>query len=59
VTLSSDSTLAGVPATVTVPAGSTAASFVVTTKPTKRARVATIGAAYNGSRATATLTITR
>ena len=59
VSLSTDSSLAAVPASVTVPAGLTTASFVVTTNATRKARVATIAAAYAGSRVTATLTITR
>jgi len=59
VSLSSDSNLASVPATVTVPAGATRADFTVTTRQTKRTRVATITAAYNGSHVTTTLTVTR
>jgi len=59
VSLSSSSSLASVPPNVTVPAGLKTASFPIATKPTKKARVATITAAYNGSQASGTLTITR
>jgi uncharacterized repeat protein (TIGR03803 family) len=59
VSLSSDSSLATVPATATVPAGAKTASFVVTTKPTRKTRVATITASYNGSRTSALLALTR
>jgi uncharacterized repeat protein (TIGR03803 family) len=58
VSLSSDSSYASVPATVTVPAGATRASFKVTTRRTKRTRVATITASYNGSRVTTWLAVT-
>jgi uncharacterized repeat protein (TIGR03803 family) len=59
VSLSSDSSLVSVPATVTVPAGATRATFAVKTQRTKRTRVATIAATYNGSRVTTTLAVTR
>jgi uncharacterized repeat protein (TIGR03803 family) len=56
---SSNSTVASAPATVTVPAGSTIASFVVSTKPVKRTKTTTITASYNGSSLSTTLTVTR
>jgi uncharacterized repeat protein (TIGR03803 family) len=59
VSLSSDSALASVPATVTVPAGANTVSFPITTRSTKRMRVATIVASYNNSRVTGTVAITR
>jgi uncharacterized repeat protein (TIGR03803 family) len=59
VSLSSDSRLASVPATVTVPVGAKTVSFAIATRSTKRTGVATIKASYNGSQATATLTIAR
>ena len=59
VSLSSDSAYASVPASVTVPAGATRGTFVVTTKRTKRTHVATIAATYSGSRVTMTLAVTR
>jgi uncharacterized repeat protein (TIGR03803 family) len=59
VSLSSDSQLASVPASVTVPAGAKTASFPVATRSTKRTRVATITASYNGSHVSGTLAITR
>jgi uncharacterized repeat protein (TIGR03803 family) len=59
VSLSSDSALAAVPATLTVPAGAKTASFTVTTRATKKARVATIRTAYNASQVTGLLAITR
>jgi uncharacterized repeat protein (TIGR03803 family) len=59
VLLSSNSTLASVPASVTVPGGAKAASFPVATRSTRRTRVATITARYNGSQVSGTLAITR
>jgi uncharacterized repeat protein (TIGR03803 family) len=59
VSLSSDSSVVSVPASVTVPAGATRATFPITTGRTKRTRSATIIAAYNGSRVTTWLTVTR
>jgi uncharacterized repeat protein (TIGR03803 family) len=59
VSLSSNSTLASVPATATVAGGATTTSFAVRTKSTKRAGSATITATLNGSQASATLAITR
>jgi uncharacterized repeat protein (TIGR03803 family) len=59
VSLTSNSSLASVPVTVTVAAGTKTASFPVSTKPTKKPRVATVAASYNGSQASASLTITR
>ena len=59
VSLSSDSGVVSVPASVTVPAGATRATFPVTTGRTKRTRVATITATYNGSRVTTMLAVTR
>jgi uncharacterized repeat protein (TIGR03803 family) len=59
VSLSSDAGLVSVPASVTVPAGATRATFPITTGRTKRTRVATITATYHGSRVTTTLTVTR
>jgi uncharacterized repeat protein (TIGR03803 family) len=58
VSLSSDSSYASVPGTVTVPAGATRATFVVTTRRTQRTRYATIAATYNGSRVTTWLAVT-
>ena len=59
VSLTSSSSLASVPLSVTVPAGTKTASFPVSTKPTKKARVVTVTAEYNASQASGTLTITR
>jgi len=59
VSLSSDSQLASVPASVTVPAGANAVSFPITTRSTKKWRVATITAIYNNSQVSGTLAITR
>jgi hypothetical protein len=59
ISLSSNSALASVPAQMTVPAGAKTVSFAITTRSTKRPRVATIKASYNGSQTSATLTITR
>lgn len=59
VSLASSSAYASVPAAVTVPAGAKTASFTLTTAPTRRTRVATITAGYNGAQKSATLTITR
>ena len=59
VSLSSDSPLASVPASVTVPAGAKTVSFAVTTRSTKKMRVATITATYNGSQTSGTLAVTR
>ena len=56
---SSRSPVASVPATVTIPGGTTSASFVVSTKPVKRTRTTTITASYNSSAVSATLTVTR
>jgi outer membrane protein assembly factor BamB len=58
VALWSDSPVASVPASVTVPACASTASFTVTTKTVKRTKSATISAAYSGLRQSATLTIT-
>jgi uncharacterized repeat protein (TIGR03803 family) len=59
VSLSTDSTLATVPATVTVPGGAQKVSFAIGTSVTRKVRVATIKSGYNGSQTSATLTITR
>jgi uncharacterized repeat protein (TIGR03803 family) len=59
VSLSSDSSLALVPAAVTVPAGAKSTSFTVSTKPTKRIRSVTVTARSNGGQASGTLGITR
>jgi uncharacterized repeat protein (TIGR03803 family) len=59
VTLASNSALASVPGLVVVPAGARTASFAIGTKRTRKTSVARITASYNGSQATATLTITR
>jgi uncharacterized repeat protein (TIGR03803 family) len=56
---SSSSSLASVPATVTVPAGSTSASFVVSTQPVKRTKATTITASYNSGSVSTTVTVTR
>jgi uncharacterized repeat protein (TIGR03803 family) len=56
---SSSPTVASVPATVTVPGGATSASFVVSTKPTKRTKTTTITASHNSSSVSTTLTVTR
>jgi len=55
--LSSASSGASVPATVTVPAGSTSASFTVTTQPLNSTLLVPITATFNGANASATLTI--
>lgn len=59
VSLSSDSAAASVPVTVAIPAGSKTVSFTITTRPTRKSRVATIKATYNGSQTSGMLSITR
>lgn len=59
VSLSSDSRLVSVPASVTVPTGAKTLSFAIVTRSTKRTGFATIKASYNGSQVTGPLTITR
>jgi uncharacterized repeat protein (TIGR03803 family) len=59
VALSSNLSVASVPATVTVPAEATSASFAVSTRRVRRTRTATITASYNSSSVSATLTVTR
>jgi uncharacterized repeat protein (TIGR03803 family) len=59
VALSSSSSVASVPATVTVPGGATSASFVVSTTPVKRTKTTTITASYNSSSVSTTLIVTR
>ncbi len=56
---SSNSSVASVPATVTVPGGATSASFIVSTKRVNRTKTATITASYNSSSVSTTLTVTR
>ena len=56
---SSNSSVASVPATVTVLSGATSTSFVVLTKQVKQKKTPTIRAGYNGSTVSATLTVTR
>jgi uncharacterized repeat protein (TIGR03803 family) len=58
IAVSSSSTLASVPATVTVPGGQSTASFTVTTRSTRKPGVATIQASYNGSQVSWALSIT-
>jgi hypothetical protein len=58
VTLSSNNAAAQVPASVTVPANSTSATFTVTTSTVSSSVTATITASYNSSSRTATLTVT-
>jgi uncharacterized repeat protein (TIGR03803 family) len=59
VSLSSNCNCASVPATVTVPAGTTRATFTITTRRVvKKARTAVIAATYADSRASAVLTVT-
>jgi hypothetical protein len=55
---SSDTTTATVPASVTVPAGSTSATFAVTTSPVLATSTATITGAYGGTTRTASLSVT-
>jgi uncharacterized repeat protein (TIGR03803 family) len=55
---SSNSSVVAVPATVTVPAGATSASFTVSTKRVKSTQTVSIKASYNGGSVSATLTIT-
>ena len=57
VSLGSDSPAASVPASVTIAAGSSTASFTVTTTPVQVASSATISAVYGGATQQATLTI--
>ena len=59
ISLSTDSTLTTLPATVTLPAGAQKVSFAIGTRATRKWRVATMTASYNGSQTSATLTITR
>jgi len=58
ITLSDNSPATTVPASVTVPAGSSAVSFNITTTPVDSATTATISAAYGGIAKTAVLTVT-
>lgn len=51
--------IASVPATVTIPAGATSASFLVTTTRVRRSTSVVISGAYNSIGATATLTVTK
>ena len=57
VALSSSSGAAGVPASVTVPAGATSATFIVNTSIVLVSTSANISASYNSSTATATLAV--
>jgi hypothetical protein len=58
VTLTSSNTSAAVvPASVTVPAGATTATFTITTTPVTANTSVTISAAFNGTTRTATLTV--
>jgi len=58
VSLSSSNTgVAAVPASVTVPAGATSASFTVSTNPVATTTSVTISASYGGTTLTATLTV--
>jgi len=56
---SGDSSVVSVPATVTVPAGATSASFIASTKRVKRTQTVSIRATYNGGSVSATLTVNR
>jgi len=56
-TLSSSSTNVSVPATVTIPAGKTSATFAITTQPLSSGQIVPITATYNGATATANLTL--
>ena len=58
VTLSSNSSAAAVPASVTVPAGGTSATFTITTTSVTSSSTATISALYGGVTKTAILTVT-
>jgi uncharacterized protein (TIGR03437 family) len=58
IALSSSSSTATVPATVTVPAGATSAAFMISTSAVSSNQTATISASYGGSSAQATLTVT-
>jgi hypothetical protein len=55
---STDAGVAAVPDSVTVPAGSTNATFTATTTPVNTSAPVTISGSYNGSTETATLTVT-
>ena len=57
VALSGDSSAAGVPASVTVPAGSASADFTITTTPVAASTPVTISAVYAGVAKTTTLTV--
>jgi hypothetical protein len=59
VALSSNNTLARVPATVVVPAGSTSSQFSINTSTTRRNATASIVANYNGVSRSANLTVTK
>jgi hypothetical protein len=48
-----------VPASVTVPGGSTGATFTITTTPVTRSTTVTINAIYNGVTKKASLRVTR
>jgi hypothetical protein len=57
IALADNSNATSVPASVTVPAGSTSANFTVTTSPVTTPTSATISAVYGGVTRTATLTV--
>ncbi len=59
VALTSSARGVSTPSSVTVPEGASSATFRITTKAVKRKQVVTITASYNGSSASAQLTITR
>ncbi|WP_157046190.1 Ig-like domain-containing protein [Geotalea uraniireducens] len=59
VSLSDNSSAAGVPASVTIPSGSTSAIFTITTTPVAGSTPVTISASYGGVTRTATLTVAR
>ncbi|MFL6452121.1 MAG: hypothetical protein ACJ746_31305 [Bryobacteraceae bacterium] len=58
VALASNNTLATTPASIIVPAGSTSATFTVSTSPIGSTRTVTVTGSYNGVSKTATVTIT-
>jgi VCBS repeat-containing protein len=59
VSLSDNSSAASEPASVTVPGGSTSATFTITTSPVSSSTAVTISAVYNGVTKTAVLTVNR
>jgi len=59
VTMTRSDSVASVPPNVTIPAGASSATFVISTTRVKRTKTVTITASYNGDSVSATLTVSR